>query len=488
MSNQSKLDQVNNEVYYGILPVLHKERIYGFWDIFIVTGAYAIATWTYVQGGTIATLLGLKEAITSTIFSMLLVGLIIYLVVLIPTRYGIDLWLYQKALYGYLGLIIVASISIAASFGYSAINATLYGNSIVLLLDSANVSVSSFWKPWIDATCILLGLWIALKGPIAVKRATSIMVPCLFAIGIIIVFLVLSSYSLAELASIEPLDAGIFGSHFINYMMVMEWNISYIFAWFAVLGVLSRLVKKERTSYWGHIGGFSITMAIFICIGILTALAMVAATGRVSSDPTEWLIELGGPLMGTLSLVLIGVANITTQAVGVYSLSVSTKIVKPEWSYKKVAIFWSFWCLLLIFWGGILDYYNVFLSVIGATAGPMTALVLVDFFLIRKQQFSLRSIFKVGGSNAYQYTGGFNIPAFIALAAGMASYFFVYNPITFEINSGIFLYTTATGLALIVSSTVYYLISLFKPFNLYLKKDRDDETKANSNDTIKTSS
>src|SRR5690625_4771264 len=101
-SNQnqiSNIDNIENETYYGIVPLLRKDKIYGFWDVLLVTGAWAIATWAYVHGGQIATLIGLKQSLTSTFFGMALAGLVISLCVIITTRYGIDIWIYQKALF-----------------------------------------------------------------------------------------------------------------------------------------------------------------------------------------------------------------------------------------------------------------------------------------------------------------------------------------------------------------------------------------------------
>ncbi|VEF46281.1 cytosine/purines uracil thiamine allantoin permease [Bacillus freudenreichii] len=474
-SHLASMNQVDKEVYYGIIPILQKERIYSFWDILLVTAAWAIATWCYVQGGYVSTLVGFREALTSTIFGMVLAGLLLCSVVLISTRYGIDIWMYQRALFGYLGVIVIFILSIAASFGYEAINAKLYANSITLLMESAGVSVGEAWSPWIATTCIIFGAWIALRGPIAVKIATRIMVPSLLLLGVVIIGLVFSQFSFSELAAIKPLYADAYGGPRENFMMVMEWNIAFIFTWVAATGVLARLVKRERASYWGHVWGFSIIMAIFISIGTLTALAMLSMTGKESVDPTEWLIELGGPIMGVLSLIFIGIANITTQAVALYSFTVSTKIIRPNWSYNKVAIFWSVWCIALIFWGGIWDYYDVFLAVVGSTCGPLTALILTDFYIVRKRKFSMRAIYRLAGANAYKYTGGFNIPVLISFGVGLFCYFLVYDPINSVIKSGIFLYTTATGFAMVTSSCSYIVLSLIKPINRYLRKDMQEE-------------
>lgn len=467
-------NRVNEEVYYGVIPTTNKDKIYGFWDILLATGAWAIATWCYVHGGTGATILGLKEMLSNTFFGMTLAGLLLCLAVIIPTRYGIDLWVYQKAVFGPKGMIIIAILAIGANFGYEAINAQLYSNSITKIIEATGIHVAPGWSPWIASTCILFGLWIALRGPIAVKKATRIMVPSLMAVGIIIVMLVFSKYSFAELAAIIPINAADYPNRWEAYMVVMEWNIAFIFAWYAALGVLPRLVKTERESYWGHVGGFAMIMAIFICIGAITSLAMLATTGVESVDPTEWLIALGGPALGLLSLIFIGIANITTQAVALYSFTVSTKVLKPEWKYRNVALFWTAWCLILVFWGGVWNYYNTFLSVVGCICGPGVALILVDFYIIRKQRFSMKSLYSRKKSNAYSYTGGFNIPVCIAFICGVITYFLVYDPINAVPRSSIFLYTTATGLAMLVSAATYWILNKIAPIRRYIRKDLEE--------------
>ncbi|WP_339183919.1 cytosine permease [Oceanobacillus sp. FSL W7-1293] len=464
------MKNVDRDVYYGIMPLLKHERIYSYWDIVLATGAWAIATWCYVQGGTIASLLGFKEAITGTMFGMVLAGIIIYLCVIIPTRNGIDIWLYLRALLGHLGVSIFAIIYIAGQFGYYSINAEIYANSVMRLSDAAGFSISSVWKPLIAITCIIFGTMIALRGPIAVRTSTRIMVPSLLLVGVIILISVFSQFSIADLAAITPPDEGAYGDRHTSYMLVMEWNIAYILAWFGALGVFARLVKTERSSYWGHMTGFSVIMAGFICIGVITTLAMYASTGVVTDDPTEWLIELGGPGFGLISLIFIVIANVTTQAVGLYSFAVSSKVIMPKLKFKTVTYFWAGWVTLLILWGGIWTYYETFLAVIGATAGSVVALVIADFYIVRKQRFSMRGLYKVNGDQTYTYTGGFNIPAWVSFFVGIICYFLVYDPINAVPRSDIFLYTTATGLTMFVSAALYIILSKFTRIKNYLIK------------------
>src|SRR5699024_8599984 len=124
----------------------------------------------------------------------------------------------------------------------------LYANSVTLIIESTGLTVADYWDPWIGTTCIIFGGLIALKGPIAVRTATRIMVPCLIILGIIIFSLVFFKYSIRELASITPMYPDLYGGSKENFMMVVEISIAFVFSWLAALGVLARLVKTERAS------------------------------------------------------------------------------------------------------------------------------------------------------------------------------------------------------------------------------------------------
>ena len=43
-------DQTEREAFFGTLPIMRKDRIYGFLDALLVLSGYCIATWSYTQG------------------------------------------------------------------------------------------------------------------------------------------------------------------------------------------------------------------------------------------------------------------------------------------------------------------------------------------------------------------------------------------------------------------------------------------------------
>lgn len=468
-------DQVNNEAYYGILPMMRKERIYSYWDIVLVTGGFAIATWCYVQGGYVGTMLPFVQSITNIMCSILFAGILIYQVVRIPTRYGFDLWLYQRAIYGFVGATAIFFLCMGSTWGWEAINCRMFANSMVTMASAFDWDISS-WAGVLGVFCVFCGWLISLKGPVAVRLANRIMVPCLLAVGLFIMIMVLAKTGIKNLVHMVPMYADYYTGRD-AYFLILEANIAFIFSWCPVLGVISRLARTERASYWGHMTGYSFLMAWFICIGAMTGLVMGSVYGIYSTDPTDWLLTLAGKQLGFLSLIFIGFANVTTQAIATYSLTVSTKVMNPRWNYKVVATIWSCFCAILVLWNGVWTYYNIFLAIVGSICVPTVSILLVDFYFIRKKKFSVRSLYLVEGCNSYRYHSGFNLVAFICFFAGIAANFIIYDPINYMARFELFNIVTGTGFNAIVSAGLYFILCQIPAIRRYILKDQKDEEK-----------
>ena len=474
--NISAQQKINDEIFYGIIPITKKNRLYNFRDTYLVTAGYGIATFCYVQGATVGNMLGLPATILSTLGIASLFGMLLCMCLVISTRYGVDLWYYLKTVFGHKGVNILMLIAIACLWGYGCVNCDVYGNSVAKVINAAlgtNIEAGSLAQQALAMTCILFGWLIAMRGPVAVKKATRFMVPLMLAVGVIMVIMVFSKYSISELMAYRP-EGGVQSGDLMSYALVLEWTVAFIVAWIPGIGSLPRLCKDEKVSIWGNWLGTMVTMGVFICIGAVTSLAMQMATGIYSDDPTDWLIYFGGSGLGLLSLIVVVFANISTQILTAYVTAVSTKIINPKWNYKVICTAWSIYSALFLATGLMVKFYTIFVSVVGVACAPIIGIALIDFFILRKQKVSLDGLYQNRGSKVYNYTGGFNLVGVVCYFIGILSYVAVYNPLTASATSAIFSYTTATGLALITSGVAYFLLSLIPSLRSYLLKDRDD--------------
>ena len=474
-SSKTSQQMIQDEVFFGVVPLSKKDKIYGFWDIFLVTAGYAIATYCYIQGATVSQMMPLASVIFNVLGGMGFVGLFLCMTMMIATRFGVDLWFYQRAIYGFWGLCVIMIISFCCSLGYCGVNSHVYGLSLAKISNSlfgTNIQTGSFAQQALSMTCILFGWLIAMKGPIMVRRVTKIMVPLLLIVGVLMVIMVLTKYSFSELLAYRPEGYG--GKNWSSYILAMEWNIAFIAAWYPAVGALPRLVKGERQSFWGNWLGLVLIMGIFIVIGAFTSIAMSMATGAYSDDPTDWLMYFGGNTMGLLSLVCIGFANITTQSLTMYVMTVSTKMLNPKWNYKVICTIWSIYTAVFLATGLMWKAYTLFVAIVGLVSAPAIGLMCVDFFLVRKQKVSIDAMYMNRGNKSYYYTKGFNLVGFACFFAGILAFLLVYNPITAAPQSSIFMVLTATGTAMATSALLYFICSKIPPIRKYMLQDRND--------------
>lgn len=473
-AKQSVEAYTTRETRLGLLPMTTGQRLYSMWDLICVAGAYAIATWCYVQGAYVAGIVSMPQAIGSVFGGIMAPIVMVALVGVIANRYGTDHWLCFRTSVGFRGVWPLLIVMVFAGLGWYAINADLYAGSLAQLLDRAGwpTALENSWVyRAIAITCPIIGWLIALKGPGAVRIATRIMFIALAAVGIMMVIIILVSGNLGQMWNELPLWGGGEADR-TTYMLSVEWNLAFAFSWAPAIGQLTRLTKTGRGSFWGLWWSYGFVMCVYIFIGLAVGYAAVAKGSEATEDPTVFLISVGGPALGSIALILVGIANISTAAVGTYAMGMTTKILWPTWPYRWTATAVALWVVILTAWGGIFEYYGTFLAVVGSTNGGMLALMIVDYYVLRRNRLDLNGLFESGGS--YRYTWGANIPGLLAYAAGILAYFLIYNPIDAVVRTpAVFNIFTASGFCAVVTAAAYLLFAALPSVRRYLLNDRE---------------
>lgn len=73
-----------------------------------------------------------------------------------------------------------------------------------------------------------------------------------------------------------------------------------------------------------------------------------------------------------------------------------------------------------------------FVVVSGAFIASICGVIIADYFIVRRQRISLRALYASGPEDPMRFSGGINIAALVAAAAGSVFYLWVYNPITLD--------------------------------------------------------
>lgn len=472
MSRLSNADYITQETITGVVPMLANERQYSFWDLFLSTSGFAIATWCYTQGAYVSEFLTFKQMLINIFCFNIIWILIECLPIFFGVRYGIDLWIWLRSVLGIKGVAILATVISLANFGWYAVDAQLFASSMTSLFGYFGIALNAaVWKPLLGVLCVLLGTLIALGGPEIIKWTSRVLVSALLIVGLVVVILCFTSVPMSEIAAVRP---NVEGSKLANFMMSAEGNVAFAFSWSTQALVMPRLCRSERKAYWATSLSYGVVAPFFVAAGGCMAYAMFVRFGYFESDPTVMLANLCGPGFALLSLLMVAFANVGTQGMGSYVNCMIVKSGFPKISYKLLVWIAFAYVSLLTVWGWVMDNFGSFVSLAAQIQGPIIGMVVVDYFFVKKRKLSLKSAYFLDGHDAYRFTNGFNLVGLsIIVITFVVNMVFVYNPLTGMIKSPIFLVLTGSGFTAIFGGFLYWLASL-TPLKKYMLRDRDD--------------
>lgn len=467
--------QIEREAFFGVVPILKKDKLYGFIDALLILSGYCIATWSYTQGSYLATLVGFKQLLIGAFFGALLMLAIYQLPVILSVRYGIDIWIWLRAVLGKNGVTLMTVVIILINFPWYAVCADLFSSSMENLLGIFNITLPSYAHTILAVLCVVIGTILAYRGLRTITWTTRILVPLLLLLGVMVVIVGFTSVPFDVIWEYKPIrEQG--EPNIIPYIISIESNFAFVITLVGGMAEVPRITKTERSGFWAGVFGQGIAGSFFVVVGAVMAIAMQYVTGEMIDDPTMMLATLSVPALACSSLLLVAFANIGTQAVGSYIYGVMLKSSFKKADYRILILILAVYVSLLCVWGKIIDYFGSFLTISACVYAPLASLLFTDFFVVRRQKISLRSAFGIKGYNAYNYTGGFNWVGMVCVVAGIAMSLMIYNPVSGEIHNMLLFRLTPTGFSFIGTGVLYFVLSLIPPVRKYLLCDREELT------------
>lgn len=214
----------------------------------------------------------------------------------------------------------------------------------------------------------------------------SVLIAGLIALWIIIGFNKMKWLNLAAVVSlfIVSILLGVitFGSHekvtftsadFLSFGMAIELSIVMPLSWLPLISDYTMLSKSKKfgptSSAIGYFGGST----------FMYVIGLGAALYAGTSDIAVILSAAGLPVIAILIVIL---STLTTTFLDVYSAAVSFNVIKKA-NTKVVSLFICIFGAILAILVPTSQYEN-FLYLIGSAFAPMFAILLTDYFLLRK--------------------------------------------------------------------------------------------------------
>jgi nucleobase:cation symporter-1, NCS1 family len=144
----------------------------------------------------------------------------------------------------------------------------------------------------------------------------------------------------------------------------------------------TRHSRTERDQLAGTMVGYSVTQILCYVIGLLALLTV--AHGNVN-DIYGAFIALP---VGTLGFAVLAARELDQSFANVYSTAVSTQNLRPLWDRRVLAVTIAAATTAGALWLNIADYEN-FLDLLGSVFVPMSAVLIVDFFVVSRGRWDL---------------------------------------------------------------------------------------------------
>ncbi|UAA38588.1 NCS1 family nucleobase:cation symporter-1 [Paraneptunicella aestuarii] len=436
----------------------HKGNVAALWV------GMAICVPTYTLGGVLTAYFGLS------VVEALLTILVANIIVLIPltlnafsgTKYGIPFPVLLRSSFGLYGSNLPCLIRAVVACGWFGIQTMFGGVACHLLLSS----VSSEWAALGSAGEVYgffmfwaLNVFVVVKGSNSIKLLESWSAPLLLAVGLGLMFWALPQIDVAEIMATKgnrPEDASA-----TPYLMA---GVTAMVGFWATLSLnipdFSRFVKSQKDQIVGQAIGLPLTMFFFAALGVVLTSASMSLVGETVSDPINLIGKIDNPMLVAIAMTLIIVATLSTNsAANVVSPTNDFQNIAPKYIGEKRGVFLTgFIGILMMSWEllkkmgwiesdvSVEALYSNWLLGYSSLLGPIAGIMIVDYFIVNKQQLDLVSLYKRGGRYAdvnYQGMAAFLIPVGLTLYSiltGNMHWFYDYGWFTGSLMGGLIYY------------------------------------------------
>lgn len=456
MSTQEHLAaQIDKAAMQDGLPQPRGKRTWGPFTIFSTSVATAIATWCFIIGGFVAYYLPAGTG-TLAIIAGSLVGILFIVLACLPvsSKYGIDVVAASKPQLGSRGSVFAIVLVYGATLGWNVYLFVLLGRAITAILGGFGIAPQEWMTGVFGAIGVLVVLVMLRNGAENVRKFGIFISLVVLGLSLVIMIMLIATSGLDTLIAAPAVAA--WDSTAVNWSSAVEVLIASNLSWWAYTGAMVRNSPSARSSLWPVVFGLGLAVGVGSLTGLYGALLQPDSAG----DPTQYLVDVGGPVFGVIALVFIVLANIGTALVGAYASTIAFRQIaavrKLSWFPSTLIATVPALVLVAFFSGFVFDNFGTFLSMLGLAFAPMCGIQIVDYFLLRKQRLDVTSIYQNTRESQYWYWGGVNIVAFVAFIAGAATYLYLLDPVTY-ISRPPFEFMTASIPSLLAAGLVYWI-------------------------------
>lgn len=353
------------------------------------------------------------------------------------TRYGIPFPVFARASFGVLGANVPAVLRALVACGWFGIQTWLGGQALWQLLlaiapglqeplssEGMKAAIGIHPGEFLGfAVFWVVTLYFIVKGTESIKFLELYSAPFLIVVGLaLLIWAWVRADGFGPMLS-QPsklTEPGAFLGVFIPGLTAMV-------GFWATLSLnipdFTRYARSQKDQMVGQALGLPGTMVLFSFIGVAVTSATPIIFGEVIWDPVKLLGKVGGAFVTLVAMLSLSIATLST--------NLAANVVSPANDFSNLSprrISYKMGGIITAVIGGIIFPWKliessggyIFTWLIGYSAllGPIGGIMVADYFLLRRRELTVEDLYRRGGQ--YEYRGGVNWKAMLALALGVA--------------------------------------------------------------------
>jgi putative hydroxymethylpyrimidine transporter CytX len=306
----------------------------------------------------------------------------------IGSDHGIPSLITMRPAFGIRGSYVPAILNVMQLIGWTTFEIMIMSRAAEMLAGS--IVPYYIWAAVFGVLVALLGI----SGPVSVTRQWIGKFAVWIAYGTSVIIII----NLINFADVGALLSS--PGQGMPFFSALDLVIAMPVSWMPLVADYNRFAKKSKNALWGTFVGFTMTNILFYFGGVLLG----------TSDVIAIVVAIQAMFFGFLMLLLI-VDEADNAFADVYSASVSMQDIFSKISQRHLIVGFSSLSAVLAMVLSI-QQYEVFLLLIGAIFVPLFGVVLTDYYVLKRQEYTEHMLY------ARQNKLGIGMPAIISWTLG----------------------------------------------------------------------
>ena len=242
-------------------------------------------------------------------------------------------------------------------------------------------------------------------------------------IGLVIVLWIKSDGQLLSQAqSIFANPEGTWATEVSGFVAIIGTMVAYFAAVMINFSDFSRYARDKKAMVRGNLAGLPLNMILFSALALLTTAGAAVVYGEAIINPTEIVGRTDSVLLGVIAAITFFAATVGINLVANFIPAVNgiANLAPDRISFRKAGLITSGLALVIGgLWTSFISQFGIsgFVNTLGATLAPLYGILIVDYYLLRRQHLNRDALYDMTGGE-YHYRNGWNDKALMAFGIG----------------------------------------------------------------------